>query len=167
MDAQVNTHALLKDENVKEEIAETNTEAIERVKIGSNKICIRQDLAKGKMVFGLESSQAIIDMCNVELIESKKSRNQCPSCLHDVFKGTILCSCGKHIRGDDTTYQSSFFEKFQTRPELVARTPPQSQKTLCMVVRKRKEVRRRSRIDGRTTKPTGSRKLPLIGRMLG
>ena len=39
-------------------------------------------------------------MGNVELIELKNSRIQCPSCLHHVFKASILCACGKHIRPD-------------------------------------------------------------------
>ena len=52
------------------------------------------------MLFSQESSQAIFDMANVELIELKTSRIQCPSCLHYVFKGTILRACGKHIRPD-------------------------------------------------------------------
>ena len=34
VDSQVNTHALLKDEAVEEELTETNTKAIERIKIG-------------------------------------------------------------------------------------------------------------------------------------
>ena len=50
--------------------------------IGSNKICLREDLAKEKVVFSQESSQAIFEMGNVELIELKTSRIQCPSCLH-------------------------------------------------------------------------------------
>ena len=43
----------------KEELTDTNTIEIGRIKIGSNNICIREDLAKEKMVFGKESSQAI------------------------------------------------------------------------------------------------------------
>ena len=50
-----------------------NAQEIERVKIGSNKICIREDLAEEKMVFRTESSRAVFEMGNVELIESKKS----------------------------------------------------------------------------------------------
>ena len=42
---------------------------LERVKIGSNKICIREDLAMENMVFGQESSQAVHDMENVEIVE--------------------------------------------------------------------------------------------------
>ena len=67
---------------------EANDQVVERVNIGSNKICIRQDLAKEKMVFSQESSQAIL----------KTSLVQCPSCLHHVFEGTV--QCGKHIRPD-------------------------------------------------------------------
>ena len=89
-----------KNEAVKEELTDTNTQATERIKIGSNKICIREDLAKEKMVFSQESSQAIFEIGNVELVELKTSMIQCPSCLHYVFEGTLLCRCGKHIRHD-------------------------------------------------------------------
>ena len=44
-----------KNEAVKEEITETNTKAIARIKSGSNKNCIREDLAKEKMMFSQES----------------------------------------------------------------------------------------------------------------
>ena len=70
---EVSTDALLKSEDVKEDTAETNTKAIERIKSGSNKICVREDLAKEKMMFSQESSQAIFEMGNVELIELKTS----------------------------------------------------------------------------------------------
>ena len=79
---------------------EANTEAIDKIKMASNKICIRNDLAKKNMMFSAVSCQAIMDMGNVELIELKKSRVQCPTCLHYVFEGTILCSCGKHIKSN-------------------------------------------------------------------
>ena len=64
---------------------EANTQEIERMKIGSDKICIREDLAEEKMVFSKESSRAVFEMGNVELIELRKSSIQCPSCLHYVF----------------------------------------------------------------------------------
>ena len=54
----------------------------ERVTICSNKVCIREDLAKEKMVFSRESGRAVFEMGNVELIELKKSSIQCPPCLH-------------------------------------------------------------------------------------
>ena len=60
-DKEVSTNALLNDE--------ASNQAVERDKIGSSKICFRQDLAKEKMVFSQESSWAIFDMGNVELIE--------------------------------------------------------------------------------------------------
>ena len=96
----VSTTALLEREAVKEIIAETKTKAIERIKIASNKICIREDLAKENMMFSQEYSQVIFGMGNVELFELKTSRIQFPSCLHYVFRGTIFCACGKHIRHD-------------------------------------------------------------------
>ena len=90
----------LKNEAVKEELTDINTKAIGRIKIGSNKISLREDLAQEKMLFSQEPSDAMFEMGNVELIELEKSMIQCPSCLHYVFKGTILCRCGKHIRPD-------------------------------------------------------------------
>ena len=110
-------------------------------KIGSNKIRIREDLAKEKIVFNQESSQAIFEMGNVQLLGLKTSRIQCPSCLHYVFKGTLLCRCGGHIRPDQemTRRIKAAFEKFkapcfrasfvvsrgETRPSLVAGAPRQ------------------------------------------
>ena len=44
---------------------EANSQEIERVKIGSNKNCIREDLAKEKMVLSKESSRAVFEMGNV------------------------------------------------------------------------------------------------------
>ena len=68
-DKEVSTDALLKSEAVKEEITETNTKATERIKSGSNQICIREDLVKEKIMFSRESCPAIFEMGNVELIE--------------------------------------------------------------------------------------------------
>ena len=79
---------------------EANTQEIERVKNGSNKICIREDPAEEKMVFSKESSRAVFEMGNVEQIELKKSSIQCPSSLHYVFEGTLICTCGKLMRFD-------------------------------------------------------------------
>ena len=104
---EVCTNALLKNEAVKEEITETKTKAIERIKSGSHKICVREDLAKEIMMFSQESSQAIFEMGNVELIEFKTSRIQCPSCLHNVFKGTKnlrMWQAYQTRRGNDTPY---------------------------------------------------------------
>ena len=83
-EAEADTHLTWK-----EALTDTNAKEIERIKIGSNKICIRKDLAKEKVVFSKESSHAIFEMGNVELIEPKKSSNQCPSYFHYVFEGTF------------------------------------------------------------------------------
>ena len=74
------THAFSQAEAGKEEIAEANTEVIERIKMGSDKICIRNDMTKKNVMFNQDSFQAIFEMGSVELIELKKSRVQCPSC---------------------------------------------------------------------------------------
>ena len=52
------------------------------------------------MMFSQESSEAIFEMGDVELIELKTSGVHCPSCLHYVFEGTLICACGKHVRPD-------------------------------------------------------------------
>ena len=60
-------------------------------------------------MFSQKSGQAIFEMGNVELIELKTSRIQCPPCPHNVFKGTIICVCGQAYQnrpGNDTTYQA-------------------------------------------------------------
>ena len=73
------TDTVLKKEDITETISQTddmeeeaNTEAVNKIKMGSNKICIRNDLAKKSMIFSPESCQAIMDMDNVELIELTK-----------------------------------------------------------------------------------------------
>ena len=43
---------------------DANTQEIERVKSGSNKICFREDQAKEMMVFSEESSRAVFEMGN-------------------------------------------------------------------------------------------------------
>ena len=74
---------------------EANTQETNRVNMGPNKISIRNYLAKDDMIFSEESSRAIFEMGNVELIESKKTSDtdQFPSCLKYVFEGTIVREC--------------------------------------------------------------------------
>ena len=52
------------------------------------------------MMFSPESSEAIFEMGNVELIELKKSRVP-----HYVFKGTIIRACGKHVKSNQEMIQ--------------------------------------------------------------
>ena len=84
--------------------------------IGSNKFCIREDLAKEKMVFCKES--------NVEL---KKSSIQCPSCLHNVFEATLPCKCGKLIKPDQDA-MNRIKEAFEILKAPYYRTSPISKK---------------------------------------
>ena len=65
---EVSTNPFSQAEAVKEEIEETITKEIRRFEMVSNKTCIREDLAKGNMMFSQESSQAFFDLSNVELI---------------------------------------------------------------------------------------------------
>ena len=50
-DKEVSTNAFLKNEAVEEELTDTNTKAIERIKIGSNKMCIREYLGRKDGVY--------------------------------------------------------------------------------------------------------------------
>ena len=135
-------------------------------------------------MFSQESSQAIFEMGNVELIELKTSQIQCPSCLHDVFKGTILRACGKHIRPDQEMIRriKAAFEILKApyfRTSVVTakgvtnagltcgRNTTTKQKTHHGVRKRAEENLRRSGIDGKMTRTTGSLNLPLVGRMLG
>ena len=112
-------------------------------------------------------------MGNVELIELKTSRIQCPSCLHYVFKGTILCSCGKHIRPDlDMTRrfraafwncQSNLLPCNDTKIQGVGQE--HQQKTHCDVLKKVKDNKRRFGRDGKIMRLRESPNLPLTGQM--
>ena len=60
------TDAVLKKEDITDMVSqiealkeEANTEVMERIKFGLNKVCIRNDLAKKNMMFSQESCQAI------------------------------------------------------------------------------------------------------------
>ena len=75
--SDMETDTVLKKKDITETISQTeavkeeaNKEAIDKIKMGSNKICIRNDLAKKNMMFSPESCQTIMDMGNVELTES-------------------------------------------------------------------------------------------------
>ena len=50
------------------------------------------------MMLSGQSYQAITDVGNVQLIFLKKSKVPCPVCPHHVLHGTLVWSCGKHIR---------------------------------------------------------------------
>ena len=84
---------------------EANMQEINRVKARSNKISIRDDLAKDKMIFSDESSRAVFEMGNVERIELKQTSEtiQCLSCLKFVFEGSTVCKCGKLLRPNKST----------------------------------------------------------------
>ena len=170
---EVSANAFLQAEAVKEEIAETNIKAIKRIKIGSKKVCVREDLAKEKMVFSQESSRSVFAMDNVELIELKTSLIQCPSCRHYVFKRDNYLSMWQAYQtqpGDDTTYQNRFL-KFSKHPSSVrlswrqevtnkdstcGRNTTSRQKTHYEARERTTELVRRSWTDGKIMRPIGS-----------
>ena len=180
-DKEVSTDALVKTEAVKE-LSETNTKAIERIKTGSNKICVREDLAKEIMMLSQESSQGIFEMGNVERTELQTSMVQCPSCLHNVFQGTNLCSCGKqHIRPDLDMMRrtKAVFEVLKApcfRASLLTSRgykhgPNLGQehhhKANDVLRGATKEIFRPSGADVKMTRLTGSLNTPMTGQMLG
>ena len=123
-------------------------------------------------------------MGNVEFIELKTSRIQCPSCLHHAFTGAILCHSGKHIRPDLEmmrrwklllkSCQTQYFRTSAVSARACKNTAPTygsnittKQNTHYEERKRAKEILRRSGIDGKTMKPSRSLSLPMIGRMLG
>ena len=76
---------------------EAKSPEINRVKIGSNKISFRNDLATDQMLVSEGSSRATSEKGKAELIESKKKSEtiKCLSWLHYVFEGTTVCKCEK------------------------------------------------------------------------
>ena len=58
-------------------------EKLEKFRMGSCATSIRNDLSKGKKIFSEETSRAIYEMGNMELIELKQTSTtvQCLSCL--------------------------------------------------------------------------------------
>ena len=80
---------------MKEELTDMNTKAIERIKIGSNTSCIREDPAKEKVVFSQESNQAFFEMGSVKLIELKTPMTQMPIMRNTTFlKGQLFADAG-------------------------------------------------------------------------
>ena len=81
--------------------------------MGSCAKSIRNDLSKGKIIFSEESSLAIYEMGNMELIELKQTSAtiQCSSCLKHIPEGLNVCQCGVWPRPKskyDRTNQNSF-----------------------------------------------------------
>ena len=69
-------------------------------------------------MFSQESSQAIFEMGNVELIELKNSRIQFPSCLHHALKGTTnylsMCQIYQTQPGDFSQSVRKAFDVIKT-----------------------------------------------------
>ena len=85
--------AILQDEAKMNEI----NEKLEKFhKIGSGTKSIRNDFSKDKIVFSEESSRAVTEMGNMELIELKQTSAtiQCPCCLKHVPEGLNMCLRG-------------------------------------------------------------------------
>ena len=76
---------------------------LERFKIGSNKTCIREDVVKENMMISQESSQAIFEMGDVELIQLKQSEFTAQNVHTMLLKQHFVFFAhvgGKHIRLD-------------------------------------------------------------------
>ena len=166
----------------REDITETSTKVIERIESGSHKICIREDLAKEKMMFSQESSQAMFEMGNVELIELKPEFN-----AHHVYTTFSQEQFFSHVASisDPTTKRydvSKQLLKFSKRPTSErlwllqgvtntalthGRNTATKQKPHFGVRKRPEEHLRRPGFDGKMSRLTRSLDLPLIGRMLG
>ena len=97
----VSQDAILQDEAKMNEI----NEMFEKLKVGSRTKSVRDDLSKGNMIFSEESSQAIYEMCNMELIELKQTSAtiQCSSCVKHVLEDMNMCQCGVWLRPNQNT----------------------------------------------------------------
>ena len=73
--------------------------------MGSSTKSIRNELSKDKMIFSEESSRAICEMGNMELIELRQTSAtiQCSSCLKHVPEGLNMCQCGDWLRPNQST----------------------------------------------------------------
>ena len=80
-------------------------EKLEKFKVGSDTKSFRNELSKGNMIFSEESSRAIHEMGNMELIELRQTLAtiQCPSCLKHVPEGLNMCQCGVWLRPNQST----------------------------------------------------------------
>ena len=98
---------------------------VNKVKAGSNKISIRNDFGKDKMILSEESSRAIFEMGNVELIELKQTSETtyCPSCLTYVCEGTTMSQCLKLLRPNKST-MDRIREAFEVLKAPYYRTAP-------------------------------------------
>ena len=79
---EVSQDAFSQDDEKMDEI----NEKLGKLKIGSGTTFIRNDVSKGEMIFSEESSRAICEMGNMELIDLRQTSAtiQCPSCLKHV-----------------------------------------------------------------------------------
>ena len=71
--------------------------------MGSRTKSIRNDLSKGNLIFSEESSRAIYEMGNMELLTHTSATIQCPSCLKHVPEGLNMCQCGVWLRPNQST----------------------------------------------------------------
>ena len=82
-------------------------EKLEKFKMGSCAKSIRNDLSKGKKIFSEESSRAINEMGNMELIELRQTlaTSRCPSCLKHLLGVMNMCQCGVWLRPNQCTME--------------------------------------------------------------
>ena len=112
----VSQDAILQDEAKMKEI----NEKLAKINMGSCAQSIHNDLSKGKMIFSEESSRAIYEMGNMELIELRQTSAtlQCPSCLMHVPEGLNMCQCGSSFCSVENTilsYHRNLFKREEKR----------------------------------------------------
>ena len=97
----VSQDTILQDEEKMKDI----NKKLERLRTGSCTHFIRKDLSNGNMIFSEESSRAIYEMGNMELIELRQTSEtiQCLSCLKQVPEGLNMCLCGVWPRPNQST----------------------------------------------------------------
>ena len=80
-------------------------ENLEKLKMGSCAKSIRNGLSEGNMIFSEESSRAIYEVGNMEMIELRQTSAtiQCLSSLKHVPEGLNVCQCGVWLRPNQST----------------------------------------------------------------
>ena len=93
--------AILNDEIQMKDIKET----LQKLQIGSQMQSMRHDLNKEDMIFCKESSKAIYEMGNVELIELSQTTStvQCRPCWKHIPEGVLQCLCGNWLKTEEHT----------------------------------------------------------------
>ena len=151
-DGEVSTDGFSKNEAMKEELTDTNTKAIERIKIDSKKICFCEDQAKEKMLFRIQRRYFRDGWCGTHW--SEEIHESMPIMVTILFEvgnslPTNLDRIGRisfwNPQIAKLPYVFDYCKELQTRRQLVAGTSPPS-KTHNRTFQKAKREYKKSQV---------------------